>query len=64
MSQELLVGSVVDLIPFILVINYLDYVLSDKASFKLFADDLKIYSTVNIPLSHNNLQHALDLLVL
>ena len=27
------------------------------------ADDLKIYSTFNIPSSHNNPQHALDLLV-
>ena len=35
-----------------------------KHLFKLFADDLKIYSAFNIPSSHNNLQHVLDLLVL
>ena len=49
---------------FILFINDLDYVISDKASFTLFADDLKIYSTFNIPSSQNILQHALDLPVL
>ena len=36
----------------------------DKVSFKFFADDLKTYSTFNISSSYNNLQHALDLLVL
>ena len=41
MSQESL-GSVIGPILFILFINDLGYVLSDKVSFKLFADDLKI----------------------
>ena len=41
-------GSVFRPILFILFINDLDYVLSDKAYFKLFADDLKIYSTFKI----------------
>ena len=56
--------SVLGLILFILFINDLEYVLSDKASFKLFADDLKVYSTFNISSSLNNLQHTLDLPVL
>ena len=30
----------------------------------MFADDLKLYSSFNIPSSYVNLQHALDLLVL
>ena len=51
-------------ILFILFINDLDYVLSDKASIKLCADDLKIYSTFNILSSQSNLQNALDLLVI
>ena len=37
---------------------------SNKATFKLFPDDLKLYSSFNIPSSYVNLQHALDLLVL
>ena len=57
-------GSVLGAILFILFINGLDIVLSDKASFKLFADDLKICSTFNIPSSPNNLQRSLDLVVL
>ena len=57
-------GSVLGPILVKLFINDLDHVLSDKASFKLFADDLKICSTFNITSSQNNHQHALDLLML
>ena len=48
----------------ILLINDLEYVVSDKESFKFFADDLKVYSIFNIPSYHNNLHHSLDLIVL
>ena len=61
---ELHKGQSLALFFFILFISDLEYVLSDKASFKLFVDDFKIYSTFNIPSCYNNLQHALGLLVL
>ena len=57
-------GSVLGPILFIIYVNDLEDVLSNKATFKLFADDLKLYSSFNIPSSYVNLQHALDLLVL
>ena len=57
-------GSVLDPIVFIIYANDLKDVLSNKATFKLFADDLKLYSSFNIPSFYVNLQLALDLLVL
>ena len=57
-------GSVLGPILFIFYVNDIEDVLSNKATFKLFADDLKLYSSFNIPSSYVNLQHALDLLVL
>ena len=57
-------GSVIGPILFIIFIHDLEDVLSNKVTFKLFADDLKLYSSFNIPSSYVNLQHALDLLVL
>ena len=57
-------GSVLGPILFIIYVTDIEDVLSNKATFKLFADDLKLYSSFNIPSSYVNLQHALDLLVL
>ena len=57
-------GLVQGPILFIIYINDLEDVLSNKATFKLFTDDLKLYSSFNIKSSYVNLQYALDLLVL
>ena len=57
-------GSVLGPILFIIYVNDLEDVFSNKATFKLFADDLKLYSSFSIPSSYINLQHALDLLLL
>ena len=57
-------GSVLGPIFFIIYVNDLEDVLSNKATCKLLADDLKLYSSFNIPSSYVNLQHALDILVL
>ena len=57
-------GSVLGPMLFIIYVNDLENVLSNKATIKLFTDDLKLYSSFNIPSSYVNLQHALDLLVL
>ena len=56
-------GSVLGPILFIIYVNDLEDFLSNKATFKLFADDLKLYSSFSIP-SSCHFQHALDLLVL
>ena len=57
-------GSVLGPILFMIYVNDLEDVLFNNATFMLFADDLKLYSSFNIPSSYVNLQHALDLLVL
>ena len=48
-----------------LFINDIDVVCSGSTSFKLFADDLKLFSNItNVALSNSDLQHSLDNLVL
>ena len=58
------ISGVLGPILFIIYVNDLEDVLSNKATFKLFADELKLYSSFDIPSSYVNLPHALDLLVL
>ena len=58
-------GSVIGPILFLLFINDVDSVCSGTTNFKLFADDLKLYSNVTCPSSSNtDLQHSLDNLLL
>ena len=57
-------GSVLGPILFIVYVNDLEDILYNKATFKLFADDLKLYSSFNIPSFNVNLQQTLDLLIL
>ena len=57
-------GSVLAPIPFIIHVNDLKDVLSNQLTFKLFADDQKLYSSLDIPSFYVNLQNALNLLVL
>ena len=55
-------GSVLGPILFILFINDLETLLNGKAEFKLFADDLKIYSSFSNPTAHTTIQDSLILI--
>ena len=57
-------GSVLGPILLIIYVNDREDVLSNTATFKLIADDLKLYTSSNISSSYINLHHALDPLVL